>query len=93
MNSRSIPLRSLVALAFIATRWISRVGGEDDVLLMVHDALEKFALQEPRKAELVKLRYFVGLSNDEAADVGGLTRARGCSKRSNAERELRIQSV
>ena len=44
----------------------------DDQLLDVHEALEKFALQEPRKVELVKLRYFVGMSFDEAAEVLGI---------------------
>jgi RNA polymerase sigma factor (TIGR02999 family) len=39
----------------------------DDELLAVSDALEKFALVEVRKAELVKLRYFVGMSFEEAA--------------------------
>lgn len=40
---------------------------DDDHLLALDEALEKFAVLEPRKAELVKLRYFVGLSFDEAA--------------------------
>ena len=40
---------------------------DDDQLLAVNEALEKFAALDPRKAELVKLRYFVGLSFDEAA--------------------------
>jgi RNA polymerase sigma factor (TIGR02999 family) len=39
----------------------------DDQLLEVNDALEQFALVEPRKAELVTLRYFVGMSFEEAA--------------------------
>jgi RNA polymerase sigma factor (TIGR02999 family) len=42
---------------------------KDDELLEVHEALDKFAALDPRKAELVKLRYFVGLSLEEAADV------------------------
>src|SRR6187399_2156546 len=33
----------------------------DDQLLAINDALERFAALEPRQAELVKLRYFVGL--------------------------------
>jgi RNA polymerase sigma factor (TIGR02999 family) len=41
----------------------------DDQLLAVSEALEKFALVEARKAELVKLRYFVGMSFEEAAGV------------------------
>ena len=44
----------------------------DDQLLAVNDALAKFALVEAQKAELVKLRYFVGLSFEEAAEVLGI---------------------
>jgi RNA polymerase sigma factor (TIGR02999 family) len=39
----------------------------DDQLLALNDALEKFAAINSRKAELVKLRYFVGMSFEEAA--------------------------
>ena len=45
---------------------------EDDLLLAVNEALEKFAALDPRKAELVKLRYFVGMSFDEAATALGI---------------------
>jgi RNA polymerase sigma factor (TIGR02999 family) len=44
----------------------------DDQLLRVNEALEQFAKLEPRKAELVKLRYFVGMSFDEAAGTLGI---------------------
>ncbi|HTV39811.1 MAG TPA: ECF-type sigma factor [Candidatus Sulfotelmatobacter sp.] len=44
----------------------------DDQLLAMNDALEKFATAEPRKAELVKLRYFVGMSFEEAAEALGI---------------------
>jgi len=44
----------------------------DDQLLAVNEALEKFAALDPRKAELVKLRYFVGMSFDEAATALGI---------------------
>jgi RNA polymerase sigma factor (TIGR02999 family) len=44
-----------------------------DTLLVVHEALEKLAAEDKRKAELVKLRFFVGLSNAEAADVLGVS--------------------
>ena len=40
---------------------------DDDQLLAVNEALEKFAVVDERKAELVKLRYFVGLNFEEAA--------------------------
>ena len=38
-----------------------------DELLAVHEALDSFAQQDPTAAELVKLRYFVGMTMDEAA--------------------------
>lgn len=44
----------------------------DDLLLAIHEALDRFALVEPRKAELVKLRYFVGFTNEEAASALGI---------------------
>jgi len=44
-------------------------AADDDRLLAVNDALERFASVSPRKAELVKLRYFAGLSFDEAASA------------------------
>lgn len=45
---------------------------EDDALLRVNEALEKLASKDPRKAELVKLRYFVGLTFEEAAAILGI---------------------
>jgi RNA polymerase sigma factor (TIGR02999 family) len=47
-------------------------AGGDDQLLAVNEALEKFAALDPRKAELVKLRYFVGMSFDETAAALGI---------------------
>jgi RNA polymerase sigma factor (TIGR02999 family) len=44
----------------------------DDQLLAVNEALEKFAALDSRKAELVKLRYFVGMSYVEAAAALGI---------------------
>ena len=38
-----------------------------DDLLAIDDALNRLAAEEPVKAELVKLRYFAGLSLEEAA--------------------------
>jgi len=45
----------------------------DDRLLALDDALNRFAALEPQQAELVKLRYFVGLKIEEAADVLGIS--------------------
>jgi len=47
----------------------------DDQLLALNEALERFAVLEPHQAELVKLRYFVGLKIEEAADVLGISEA------------------
>jgi len=44
----------------------------DDQLLAVNEAVEKFAAVDARKAELVKLRYFVGLTFEEASEVLGI---------------------
>ncbi|MSU49767.1 MAG: sigma-70 family RNA polymerase sigma factor [Opitutus sp.] len=49
--------------------------GNDDELLAVHDALDRLAVQDARKAELVKLRYFVGLTIEEAAEALGMSEA------------------
>ncbi len=47
----------------------------DDQLLALNDALDRFAALEPQQAELVKLRYFVGLKIEEAAEVLGISEA------------------
>jgi len=47
-------------------------AGDDETLLRVNDALEKFARLDARKAELVKLRYFVGLNFEETAAALGI---------------------
>ena len=48
-------------------------GSEADHILAVSDAVEKFATLDPKRAELVKLRYFVGLNFAEAAEVLGIS--------------------
>ena len=45
----------------------------DDQLLALHEALDKLALEHPVRAELVKLRYFAGMSNEEAAQILGVS--------------------
>ena len=51
---------------------IPLVAEDDERLLAVDEALEKFATLHPRQAELVKLRYFTGMSFEEAAAVLGI---------------------
>lgn len=42
-------------------------------LLAVHDVLDKLAAVDPPAAELVKLRFFVGLTMEEAAEALGIS--------------------
>jgi RNA polymerase sigma factor (TIGR02999 family) len=42
---------------------------DDEKLLLVHEALEKLALEDPLRAEVVKLHFFVGLTHAESAEV------------------------
>lgn len=44
-----------------------------DEVLAVDEALAAFQAEDPQAAELVKLRYFVGLSLPEAADALGIS--------------------
>jgi RNA polymerase sigma factor (TIGR02999 family) len=46
---------------------------DEEELLAVHEALDELAALDSRKAELVKLRFFVGLSFAEAAQVLGVS--------------------
>jgi RNA polymerase sigma factor (TIGR02999 family) len=46
---------------------------DDADLLRLSDALDRLAKHDPRKAELVKHRYFVGLSLEEVAGVMGIS--------------------
>jgi RNA polymerase sigma factor (TIGR02999 family) len=45
---------------------------EDEKILQVHEALDALAAEDPEKAQIVKLRFFVGLGNDEIASLLGV---------------------
>jgi len=45
----------------------------DERLLQVHEALDRLAVEDPLKAEVVKLRFFVGLTEREVAEVLGVS--------------------
>jgi RNA polymerase sigma factor (TIGR02999 family) len=49
------------------------VAADDESLLAIDEALEKLAVHDPQSAELVKLRFFVGLDYAEAAQVLGIS--------------------
>ena len=51
------------------------VNANPDSVLAVHEALEEFGREDPDKAELVKLRFFGGLSLPQAAQTMGLSLA------------------
>lgn len=48
---------------------------KDERLLALDEALEKFALEHPEKAQLVQMRYFVGLTNEQVAEVLNISEA------------------
>jgi RNA polymerase sigma factor (TIGR02999 family) len=41
----------------------------DDKLLLVNEALEQFQIEDPEKARIVSLKFFVGLTNEQIADL------------------------
>jgi RNA polymerase sigma factor (TIGR02999 family) len=45
----------------------------DDELLALDEALQRLAAQDPQKAKLVELRYFAGLTGEQAARVLGIS--------------------
>ena len=48
------------------------VEDPDETVLAVHEALDRLAARDPLKAQVVKLRYFVGMSHQEMASALGL---------------------
>src|SRR5262245_58546039 len=48
-------------------------GAREEELLALHEALDKLAAEEAGLAELVKLRFFVGFTNREAAEILGVS--------------------
>src|SRR4051812_28850203 len=49
--------------------------GQNIDVLALHEALDDLALLDPRQAEIVELRYFGGLTEQEAATVKNLSLA------------------
>src|SRR5207247_7656594 len=43
-------------------------GGPTEDLLALHNALEQFTAHDPLKARLVELRFFAGLTQEQAAE-------------------------
>jgi RNA polymerase sigma factor (TIGR02999 family) len=51
----------------------AREEGDGDRLLALDEALRQLEAQDPRKAELVKLRFFAGLTGEQAAAALGVS--------------------
>jgi RNA polymerase sigma factor (TIGR02999 family) len=61
-NLKRVPLDELAVAA----------PQSDDRLIELDEALEKLQQKDPRKAELVKLRYFAGLTIEQATEALGI---------------------
>lgn len=64
--------REKVPLEFVEGQLVDT---EDPKWMLLSEAIDEFQLQEPEKAELVKLRYFAGLTIKQTADVLGISTA------------------
>jgi RNA polymerase sigma factor (TIGR02999 family) len=51
------------------------IAEPDDDLIALDEALEKLEIKHPERAAVVKLRYFGGLTGDEAAKALGVSPA------------------
>ena len=61
-----------VALVAAGVAGIGHAEGRNPLLLTVNNALEKLESLDQRQAQLVELRFFGGLSEDEVARVLGI---------------------
>lgn len=50
------------------------VGPDPAIVLDVHEAVEQLEKDDPKKAQVVTLRYFAGLNEEETAEVMGISR-------------------
>ena len=76
-------LLSWTLLRFFLLPFLSRTRPQDNVafaadipaedLLALHDALEQLAAHDPAKARLVELRFFAGLTLEQAAECLGIS--------------------
>jgi RNA polymerase sigma factor (TIGR02999 family) len=69
-NRKRLPLDAAATVA-------ATDGPPADDLLALDDALSRLAAEDPQKARLVELRYFAGLSIEDAAAALGISPATG----------------
>ena len=55
------------------TRAAAQLGGQDDEILAVHEALHTLAQVDPKLVQLVEMRYFAGLTDAEIGAALGVT--------------------
>ena len=60
-------------------------------LIALDEALDKLAVHDPRKADIVKLRYFAGLTLRQAADALGISESTADADWAYAKSWLRVQ--
>ena len=61
-------------------------------IVALSDALDRLATIDQRKAELVKLRFFAGLTNDQAAEALGISPATAYNDWAYARAWLRVET-
>lgn len=55
------------------TRSAAQLGGQDEEILQVHEALQALAQVDPKLVQLVEMRYFAGLTDAEIGAAMGVT--------------------
>jgi RNA polymerase sigma factor (TIGR02999 family) len=70
---------------------IATGAGSGDELLALQVALEKLEKKDQRKADLVKLRFFAGLTNEQAASVLGVSTSTADNDWAYARSWLRLE--
>jgi RNA polymerase sigma factor (sigma-70 family) len=67
------------------------IDGPSDDLIALDEALEKLSQKDKVKAELVKLRYFAGLTIEQAANVLGISASTADEHWAYARSWLRVE--
>jgi RNA polymerase sigma factor (sigma-70 family) len=67
--------------------------GTDLDILSLHEALSQLETKDPRAAELIKLRYFVGMTIEQAAAMLGISTSTAKSDWTYAKNWLRAEML
>jgi hypothetical protein len=66
------PFKPVAAKSLWMCGWTSPAIVKDLTILAVHEALERLAAQDPRKAQFIEMRFFAGMTIDEIAESSGV---------------------